>query len=202
MPLKRSFQVARPKTVKVTASMSNPSKPDTPLLHVATLGRTIGLKGDMNLNIKTDFPEQFVNGARFVDTKNRVVILESVNLERHTVRLEGVNTPEAAKRYVNTKLFSSYEQTREQCHLKEGEFFWFDIIGCTIIESGRLLGTVSAVERFGTLDYLSVATEDELIAQGEVKTFLIPYQAPFIIQTDIDRKEIYVSGAYDILQAS
>ena len=187
---------------KVTASMSNPSKTTPSLLHVATLGRTIGLKGDMNFIIKTDFPEQFIAGARFVDATNTTLVLQSVDLERNLVRIEGVNTPEAAKRYVNTKLFTSYEQTRQNCHLEEGEFFWFDIIGCRLIEGARILGTVTEIDRFGVVDYLRVTTDPALVAEGDVKEFLLPYQAPFILSTDIEHKEITVSGAYDILQAS
>ncbi len=188
--------------VKVTALMLNPSKNKTSLLHVATLGRTIGLKGDMNLNIKTDFPEQFVKGATFVDSKNNTITFQDVNLEREIVKLEGVQTPEAAKKYVNLKLFTTFEKTRETCHLEEGEFFWFDIVDCMVVEDGLELGTVKEIERLGAIDYLSVITESSLVAQGEVKQFLIPYHPPFIIATDIQRKKIEVSGAYDILQAS
>ncbi len=188
--------------VKVIVSMSNRSKSKTSLLHVATLGRTIGLKGDMNLNIKTDFPEQFVKGATFVDSKNNTIILQDVNLEREMVKLEGVQTPEAAKKYVNTKLFTTFEKTRETCRLEEGEYFWFDIVGCIVVEDGYELGTVKEIERLGAVDYLSVITESSLVARGEVKQFLIPYHPPFIVEADIKRKEIEVSGAYDILQAS
>ncbi len=182
--------------------MSNPSNTKNPLLHVATLGRTVGLRGDMNFIIKTDFPEQFIAGARFVDAKNNTIVLQRVDRERNLVRLEGVTTPEAAKPYVNTKLFASYEQTRRHCHLEAGEFFWFDIIGCRLIEAEKILGTVKEIDRFGAVDYLRVATALELLDQGEAKEFLLPYQKPFILATDIERKEITVSGAYDILQAS
>lgn len=182
--------------------MSNPSSPTPSLLHIATLGRTIGLNGDMNFIMQTDFPEQFVAGARFVDATNTPIILEAVNLERKTVRLQGVNTPEAAKRYVNTKLFASYEQTRQYCHLKAGEFFWFDIIGCVLVEEGKILGRVIEIDRFAAIDYLRVSTDPVLTAKGEAREFLLPYQPPFILATDIERKEIDVSGAYDILQAS
>ncbi len=182
--------------------MSNPLDHTTSPLHVATLGRTIGLKGDMNFIQKTDFPEQFVPGARFRDIQNNTIILEHVDLERNLVRISGVNTLEAAKCYVNRKLFTSYEQTRQQCHLKEGEFFWFDIIGCRLVESGRVLGTVKDIDRFGAVDYLRVSTDSALIAEGEVKEFLLPYQMPFVLSTDIAYQHITVSGAYDILQAS
>jgi 16S rRNA processing protein RimM len=40
------------------------------------------------------------------------------------------------------------------------------------------------------------------VAKGESKSFLLPYQPPFIIDTDIGAKRIEVSGGLDLLQAS
>jgi 16S rRNA processing protein RimM len=180
--------------------MSNPRKKE--LLHVATLGRTVGLKGDMKLHDKSDFPEQFVAGAEFFVDANRTVRLGYVNMERGIVRLEGCDTPEEAKRYTNAKLYTTYEATREQCELEEGQYFWFDIIGCEVVEDGRELGTVKEIERIGAVDYLAVKTDALLVAQGESKSFLIPYQPPFVVSTDIGAKTIEVQGGLDLLQAS
>jgi 16S rRNA processing protein RimM len=178
------------------------SNPHNTLLHIATLGRTVGLRGDMKLHIKSDFPEQFVAGAEFVTQKGERLRIAEVNPARETVRIEGIDSPETAKRLINAKLFTTEEATREQCTLEEGEYFWFDIIGCEIMEEGRLLGVVKAIERIGVQDYLSVKTSGDLVAQGESKNFLIPYHGPFIVETDIVQKRIEVKGAFDILQAS
>lgn len=183
--------------------MSNQSKNrNDSQLHIATLGRVVGLKGDMKFHIKSDFPEQFRNGAEFVLQNGTVIRLANVNEERGIVRIEGCNSPEEAKRYTNAKLFTTYEATRETCDLDEDEFFWFDIIGCMLYEDGRELGRVKEIERIGEQDYLVVKTDELLVAQGEVKSFLLPYQDPFILKTDIGAKSIEVDGALDILQAS
>ena len=187
---------------KVTVSMSNQSSKKSSLLHVATLGRTIGLKGDMNFIIKTDFPEQFVSGADFVDAKGNVITLNEVNLDRETVKINSITSPENAKKFVNAKLFTTFEKTRESCQLEEGQFFWFDIIGCKVIEDGRELGVVKEIERMSITDYLCITTESSLVARGMAKEFLIPYHPPFIVHSDIERKEIEVNGAYDLLEAS
>ncbi len=179
--------------------MSNPSDN---LLHVATLGKTVGLKGDMKLHIKSDFPEQFFNGAEFLDKDRRELVIESYNENRGTVKLKGINSPEDAKRFINAKLYTTYEATRENCALEEGEFFWFDIMECSVIENGMVLGVVKEIERIGALDYLSIKTDAALVSQGESGRFLIPYQPPFIVATDIERKTIEVSGGLDLLQAS
>ena len=172
------------------------------LLHIATLGRSVGLKGDMKLHITSDFPEQFIKDAKFLLKDGRTVTLANVNLERNTVRLDGCHTPEDTKRFINLKLYTTYEATREACELDDGEFFWFDIIGCAVEEDGRELGRVKEIERISVQDYLLVKTDDLLVAQGEIQSFLIPYQPPFIVHTDIAAKRIEVKGGLDILRAS
>ena len=182
--------------------MSKRTSNHSDLLHIATLGRTVGLSGDIKLHIKTDFPEQFVPNATFITDKKQTLRLRDVNDQRGTVRIEGFESLESAKRLTNVKLFTTEEATREQCELEEGEFFWFDITGCDIFENGKRLGVVIEVERISITDYLSVKTDNALVAQGESKSFLIPYHKPFIVETNITEKRIDVEGALDILQAS
>ncbi len=183
----------------VIESMSNPHKH---LLHVATLGKTVGLRGDMKLHIKSDFPEQFCAGAEFLSKDSKKIILDAVNPARGTVRLKGIDNPQDTKAYINQDLFTTYEATRENIQLQEGEFFWFDIMGCKVFEGPLELGIVQEVERIGIVNYLSVVTSSELVAKGESKNFLIPYHTPFLIETDIKAKTIFVEGCLDILQAS
>lgn len=181
--------------------MSNRHKKEE-LLYVATLGRTVGLKGDMKFHDKSDFPEQFKAGAEFVLKNGQTIRLGHVNMERGTVRIEGVDSPEDAKRYTNADLYTTYEATRKNCKLEEGEHFWFDIIGCQVVEEGRELGVVTDMERIGAVNYLLVKTDNVLVAQGEVESFLIPHQPPFVLSTDVEKKVIEVEGGLDLLRAS
>jgi len=178
------------------------SKQSNNLIHIATIGKTVGIKGDMKLHVKSDFPEQFVSGASFFINKKDTITLTNVNHKRGLVKLNGISNPEDAKKFTNTKLYTTYEKTREDCHLEEGEFFWFDIMGCNVYENEVLLGVVSEIERITVSDYLSIKTSEKLIEKGLSKSFLIPYHKPFIISTDIDNKIINVSGGLDILEAS
>ncbi len=179
------------------------SKPSTKeMLHVATLGRTVGLHGEMKFHDKSDFPEQFVAGATFYTQKGDTLTLHSVNEARGTVRIQGYESMESAKKLTNAKLFTTMEATREQCELEEGQHFWFDIIGCEVYENNQRLGVVKEVERIAITDYLSIATDDVLVNAGESKSFLVPYQPHFILSTDIDAKRIDVTGALDLLQSS
>jgi 16S rRNA processing protein RimM len=172
------------------------------LLHIATLGRTVGLGGDMKLHLYTDFPEQFVPGETFYTKERTPLLFESINLDRELVKLEGIDTPEAAKRYTNTMVYTTYGRTREVCKLEPGQYFWFDIVGAAVTENGLTLGKVLEIERIGAVDYLQIKTDDAFVKQGLPKQFLVPYQPPFIEQVDTDAGTIALQGALDILEAS
>lgn len=170
-------------------------------LSVARLGRSVGLKGEMKLHELTDFPEQFKKGAVFHTDRGELTI-QSYNPKRGTVKFEGIDSPEEAKRYTNAYLYSDEERTKRELQLGEGEYFWFDIIGNDIYEEGERLGKVRDIQRLPSCDYLDIATDETLIQEGLSKSFLLPFQDPFIKEVDTTDKRIEVQGAKDILEAS
>ncbi|MDD5051737.1 MAG: ribosome maturation factor RimM [Sulfuricurvum sp.] len=178
------------------------NSPSANLLHVATLGRTVGLKGDMKLNLYTDFPEQFKANSSFTLENGKDIILASYNPDRQLAHIKGIDSPEAAKALTNAKLFTTFEVTRERCNLGENEFFWFDLIGASVVEGESVLGKVQEIERIGPLDYLLVTTEASLVAKELPATFLIPYIDRFVLKADAIAKVITVEGGLDLLEAS
>jgi len=181
--------------------MSKQSKQNK-LLHIATIGKTVGIKGDMKLHIKSDFPEQFVKGATFLINKKDKITLSDVNLDRGLVKVNNLSNPEDAKKFTNAKLFTTYEETRKNCHLDEGEYFFFDLEDCEVYEDGQKLGRVYEIERINITNYLSIVTDEALVEKGFSKRFLVPFIEPFKVDVDIDKKVITLSGAMDILEAS
>ena len=172
------------------------------LLHIATIGKTVGIHGDMKFHDKSDFPEQFFNGATFFTNLKKEITLNDVNLERGIIKIAGINTIEDAKKYTNAKLFTTRDETRKNCHLEEGEFFWFDLEDCEVYEDDKLLGKVDDVDRIAVTTYLNIITDKKLIEAGFTKKFLVPFAEPFKVSVDIDKKIIILSGAMDILEAS
>lgn len=156
----------------------------------------------MKFHDKSDFPEQFYAGATFFTNLKKEITLSEVNLEKGLIKIKGINTVEDAKKFTNAKLFTTREETRKNCHLEEGEHFWFDIDDCEVYEDGKLLGVVYEVERITVSNYLSVITDSKLVEAGYTKKFLIPYFKPFVLSTDVKKKIITTSGAMDILEAS
>lgn len=180
--------------------MSKPYKEQ--LLHIATIGKTVGIKGDMKFHNKSDFPEQFKKNSSFLINKKDKITLTDIDLEKGLVKINGIQNPEDCKKFTNAKLYTTYEQTRKDCHLDAGENFWFDIEDCEVYENDILLGKVYEVERLTTSDYLSIQTNEKLVEKGFAKSFLVPYIPPFKVSIDIDKKIIILDGAMDILEAS
>ena len=149
-------------------------------IYVAKLGKTVGLKGHVRLIMDSDFPEQFKKGASFTTNKRLTLKIKEYNSSREIVQFEGYEDIDLAKKLTNQELFSTQEQTRENCHLGENEFFWFDLVGCSIYEDGLKLGVVKDVHRYPTSDYLEVTTDSELVKKELPKTFLIPHISTFV----------------------
>jgi 16S rRNA processing protein RimM len=168
---------------------------------IAQFGKTFGFKGEIKLNLHTDFPEQFVKG-RVLNTDRGSLEIERYNPRKGTIKLVGIETLEDAKKLTNARVYSSKEESQKYCNLEDGEYFWFDLIGSQIIEDGELLGVVKDISRLPTSDYLEIKTASKLQEEGLPKSFLIPYIPQFIDRVDTDSKKIYVKNSKDILRES
>jgi len=118
------------------------------------------------------------------------------------VKFRGYESIDSAKKLTNTKIYANIEQTKENCDLKEGQHFWFDVIGCSVIQDEEILGIIEEIQRMGDTDYLLMKTDDALVKADLPKTFLIPYIDRYILNVEIEEKIVYVKDAKDILEAS
>jgi len=171
-------------------------------IYVAKLGKAVGLQGQQKLHIDSDFPEQFKKDSIFYTDKNQELKIETYNSKNNTVKFAGIDTIDQAKKLTNRQLFVSKDDSRDMCNLGKKQFFWFDIIGCEVIENDEILGKVNDVQRMPLSDYLQIETTKELQDKKYSDIFLLPYIDDFVIQVDIENKTINVNGAKDILEAS
>jgi 16S rRNA processing protein RimM len=118
------------------------------------------------------------------------------------IKFKGFEDLERAKKLTNVKIFSSVKETREKISLKSGEYFWFDIIDCKVIEGEKVVGTVSDIHRVFDVDYLNIKTDKSLVKEGMAKSFLIPYLDRYILSVDVEAKKIFVKDSINILEAS
>jgi 16S rRNA processing protein RimM len=168
---------------------------------IAQIGRTIGLWGDLKFHLHTDFPEQFKVGNTYKSNRGDLTIAD-INFTRGIIRFTGYESIDSAKKLTNTKLYMDETQSKEACELKDGQHFWFDVIGCVVKQDDEVLGVIEDIQRMGDTDYLAIQTADVLVEAGLSKTFLIPYIDRYVIKADTDAKEVYTKDAKDILEAS
>jgi len=168
---------------------------------IAQIGRTVGLRGDLKLHLHTDFPEQFKKGNTFQSSRGMLRIADA-NLKRGTVRFEGYESIDEAKKLTNVKLYADEAQTKANCNLEEGQYFWFDIIGSVLKEGDEVLGRIEEIQRMADVDYLSIKTDSRLVDAGLPKHFLLPYIDRYIIKADTNTKTVYAKDAKDVLEAS
>lgn len=169
------------------------------MLLVAKVGRTVGLRGELKLHIFSDFLHIFTKGLTLT-SKNSNYTIESFNEIKSVVKFSGISSVDDAKKIVNSELYMSKDETVKNCILSDDEFFWFDIIGCNIVEKDKTLGTVVDIERLPNCDYLMVETDEGLVEYA--KSFMIPYIDRYIISTDVDSKTIVSIDAIEILKES
>jgi 16S rRNA processing protein RimM len=171
-------------------------------IYIAKLGKTVGLKGQQKLHIDSDFPEQFKKNTIVTTDKNQKLTIETFNNTSGVVKFIGIDTIEDAKKLTNRQLFVTKDDTRDMCKLGKKEFFWFDMIGCEIVEDDQIVGKVTDIQRMPLSDYLYIETSKDLVDQGLATSFLLPYEDNYILGVDIKNRVIDTKNGKDILKAS
>ncbi|MGI0405699.1 ribosome maturation factor RimM [Helicobacter himalayensis] len=208
---------------RTTKSPLNPPKQaETARIYIGKLGRSVGVNGALRVFLQTDFPQFLKQGVVLSTSHPLYPALEILDFQSaHTsnksqshqntapstlISFKNITSKEQASKLTNTLLFSSVDSTRVACELGEGEFFWFDIIGCKIIEEGAELGIVSEIERIGSIDYLIIETNKNLLSTDSKpklpKRFLLPYIERYILKTHLETKSIFTQDVRGILEES
>jgi len=165
---------------------------------IAKIGKVYGVKGWLKLHLLTDFPEQFKAGISFEADKTTLTI-ENINRKNNTIKFVGFNNPEESRKLTNRVIYSNENQSKENIKLKKDEWFWFDIIGCEVIENNQVLGIVDDINRINDIDYVVVNINEKL--DYKQKRYLFDFKR-HIIDVDIQNKKIIVKDTIPILEAS
>jgi 16S rRNA processing protein RimM len=155
---------------------------------VGRIARAHGLRGQMILNLETDFPEErFRPGAElFIERNGRVEPLTITSMrfqrERPIVGLSGVDTVDAAEALAGHELRVPVERLAA---LPAGTYYRHDLIGCRVeTTTGAAIGVVSDVE--GTL------AGSRLVVDRGGREVLIPLAAEICPEIDPAGKRIVI----------
>ncbi|MGL2462168.1 ribosome maturation factor RimM [Helicobacter pylori] len=186
------------------------------MLLVGRIGKSVGLNGGLKLHLESDFPECLKKGVKvsaaplnafsFASSFKEYVIKEyvihSYEHAKNLLFLETIHTPEKAKELTNLGLFMSEAESKKLCVLKEGEFFYCDLVGLSVVEENEILGKVIEIQRISQIDYFMVETTLNLVEKGLAKIFLIPYRDFYIQEILLQDKKITTHNAKTLLENS
>jgi 16S rRNA processing protein RimM len=158
---------------------------------MAVVGRIVrshGLRGQVVVNLETDFPEErFRPGAELFVEHGGVVkplTLTSVRFQnqRPVIGIAGVDTIDAAEPLAGLELRVPADRLAP---LPAGTFYRHDLVGCRVeTQSGALVGMVRDVE--GTL------TGSRLVVKADDGEVLIPLASEICTTIDVEGKRIVI----------
>jgi len=155
-------------------------------LVVGFLRRPHGVRGEIVMDLHTDFPERLRVGRKlFVGEQHKPLTLEGVRPHARSVliKFRGMETPEDAGQYRNQWV---YVKASEAPALPQGQIYQHELYGMTVIDdTGQTLGKITEIIVTGAND-VYVVTDD---AGREI---LLPAIPPVILDIDAGRRLIRV----------
>ena len=171
---------------------------ETSLLLIGRVARAHGNRGQVIVNLETDFAEdRFVAGREVIvgseqaGTKRRITAVR-FHQRRPVIALEGVATMNDAEALAGAEIWMS---TADIAPLPEGTFYRHDLVGCEVRESsGTVVGRVSAVE--GPMG------QSHLVVDGPRGEVLIPLVEAICVKVDPVAREIIVNAPNGLLDVN
>ena len=162
---------------------------------VGRVVRPHGLAGEVAVEILTDFPERFREGASLdlggPGEDVRRVRIASVRPHggRLLVRLEGVTGPEAAEALRDRDLYAPPGDVPGR---PDGYVFHWEVAGCAVTDrSGRTLGVARDLENAGGAALLVVDTP-----RGRRE---VPFTRPIVVSVDVAGRSIVLDPPAGLL---
>jgi 16S rRNA processing protein RimM len=155
-------------------------------LVIGKIRRPHGVKGDVVVEIYTDYPERIIpNKAVYIGAKHAKLIINRRRQHNEGLLLgfEGVTSPEEAGRYRNQHLsILAFESPK----LPKGRYYFHELIDLKVVdESGKNLGTIKEIIETGANDVYVIKNQNE-------RELLLPAIPEVILSVDLVVKTIKV----------
>ena len=153
---------------------------------VGKLRRAHGLRGEMVMEIHTDFPERLKpQKTVYLGEQKEPFKLRTVRPhDRYLlVSIDGFFDPDAVARFRNTEVFVRTDTLPD---LPEGQYYHHQLIGLQIVtEQGSRLGKLVEILETGSNDVYVISGE-------EGQEILLPALEGVILAVDLEKKEMRV----------
>jgi 16S rRNA processing protein RimM len=161
-----------------------PGSPDGEPVYlvVGFLRRAHGVRGEMIMDLHTDFPERLRSGRKlFVGDGHKPMTLSGArpHAKGMLVKLKGIETPEDAGLFRNQWV---YVKATDVPALPEGKIYQHELFGFKVVdENDHLLGELVEIIETGANDVYVVKDEAG-------KEILLPAIPSVILELDADRR--------------
>jgi 16S rRNA processing protein RimM len=174
------------KKSKAAVETGSPTVGEPEYLVVGFLRRSHGIRGELLMDVRTDFPERLKTGKTvFVgDSYQPMVIasLRSISIGM-LVRFRGIKTPEEAGQYRNTWV---YVPTANRPALPEGEYYHHQLVGMNVVtDEDHQLGVLADILETGANDVYVVRDPDG-------NEILLPAIPPVILEVRLADRQMRV----------
>ncbi|PRR80272.1 Ribosome maturation factor RimM [Clostridium liquoris] len=151
-------------------------------LTIGQIINTHGLKGELKIHSLTDDIRRFRQLKKvYIDGEERIISWCKLQNDKVILKIEGIDSIEAAMKYRNKYLEVSRE---DAVKLPEGRYFIADLIGCTVFdETGEEIGKL--------YDVIQTKNNDVYCVKGE-KEILIPVLKTIVISVNIEERKIVI----------
>ena len=155
-------------------------------LVIGYLRRSHGVRGEIIMDLHTDFPERIKSGRKvLIGEKHEPLTLDTVRPHKDglLVSIRGVDTPEDVGRYRNQWV---YVKATEVPPLPEGRHYQYEMIDLDVVdENGNPLGKLVEILETGANDVYVVRDDDG-------KEILLPAIPSVILNLDMDSRILKV----------
>lgn len=167
-------------------SPGSPSPGEPEFLAVGKLRRPHGVRGEILMDVLTDFPERLQPGVTIYVGPDRLpLLLASCRWHREAmlVSFTGHHNPEQAGELRNQLVFVRAD---DRPPLPEGEYYHHQLLGLKVIaDTGAELGVLKEILETGANDVY-------VVARPAAEDFLLPAIADVILVIDLQRGEMRV----------
>ena len=152
---------------------------------LARVTKTQGRKGEVAATLFTDFPERFASRKQLfgLDSKGQ---RHELSLQDHwphkgqiVLKFAGVDSISQAEMLIGWEIQISRSQ---RAKLEEDQVYVSDLVGCSVYDGNRLLGTIQEV-LFGS------GEAPLLVVRGK-KEYLVPFAAGYIEEMALEQKQV------------
>lgn len=164
-------------------------------VEIGKIINTHGIKGEVKVKSHSDFTDiRFQPGESVMIERQNGTALElkiaSYRMHKglHMLTFEGINNINDIEYLKGETLLQ--ERDHEEIELGEHEFYYSDIIGCTVFNEDTPIGRV--IEIFET------GANDVWVVKGD-KEYLIPYIADVVKEIDVEGRRIQITPMEGLL---